>query len=230
MVVPELDDTAQLLLVELQKDDPEEVADALNTLSINLINDQAGQRAHTMKRQMLLGAPSLVVLSMQKWQNTEAVQYRGCWCIQELATNVTESSDTLNAIAASGGIEAVVNAMRLFSTSSTVQEAGCDALLEVSCPLSTGSPIEAGINRLVNEMGGVALALNAMKKFPENSDIQSSCCGFFANLATRKEYRKEMMQSGVVSAVAATLERQTDDKNVKEWSGEFMRLMFARND
>ena len=64
-----------------------------------------------------------VIQLMQKHQN-ESVQRKGCGALKNLASN----ADNRVKIAAAGGIESILNAMKQHAQHESVQEKGCGAL------------------------------------------------------------------------------------------------------
>lgn len=228
LVAPQLDETATLLLLDMQQDNPGEVDAAMNKLYNQLSEGGAVVKERSKKRQLLLGAPSLVALSMKKLIQNENVQWRGCQWITGMMYDEGNTTDRIQAIAAAGCIEAVVNAMISFPASRRIQGAGCEGLMNIVFHIDT--PIQVDINRLINAMGAVELILKAMKDFPDQDDdaIHETCCGFFANLSQKEEFRDVMMQSDVVSAVALSFDKHNAATGT--YASAFMRNMFAEKD
>lgn len=234
-VVPNLDNLAKLLLVDMQQDDLQQATAALSTLW-NEISDLTGDelRQANYKKQMRLGAPSLIALCMQKWQNESSVQAKGCGCLAELLhrghNNLNETGfSVFAAVKESGCIEAVINALRTFPDSAEIQEVGCRALMNVTTPIDDNF-FPSNIRRLVNEMDVVALTLKVVERFPNSPQIQETCCGMFSNLAEAEEFRPVMQEQKVVSVVAHMIEKYPDNGDIKAWGGFFMRSMFAQTD
>jgi hypothetical protein len=96
------------------------------------------------------GGIEAVVAAMRAHPGAEVAQYQGCdalaylVCYHPTATAAHPANQT--AVAAAGGIEAVVKALRAHPGSEKVQEMGCDALccLVHDHPVNTATAIAAG--------------------------------------------------------------------------------------
>ena len=223
---PEYSTMARLLHVEMQKDNPEDVATALHELGgvTNGGNDRANR-----DQAILLGALGFVLSAMRSWQHEESVQLYGCYCLTML-TFETEGMEV--ALVKSGGIETVVDALRTHFDKVGVQEHAFGTLINVFNSLqdddTRGAIVEAA-DRFVNKYNGVGLILSVMKHFADDVYIQENGCIVLSTLASKKEFRSSLMRA--VATVGTTLEKFEEiSDTVKTGGAIFMNRMFHVQD
>ena len=218
LLQPELTEIAKVVF-HMQKNDVEEVVAAMKKLdeALGEGNEDSEENA---KEAIKMGAHVVALGTMRKWQMHEDIQTNGCGILIELMYNC---DDAEGAVVQLGGLEAAINAMRVFPDSEHVNRRASRALRN----MYDESVRTSARRRFVDDLNGLPLLLRVMKKFPNQSGIQEDCCVVFYQLAQEKELRKPLVETGVVSAVATTMERHLEEKEVKEWADEFMKAMYS---
>lgn len=217
LVQPVLGEIPQLLFVEMQKENPDDVANAMIQLW-NRMRTSEEKRKAAIKS----GAHFLVPMTMRKWQQHEGVQRDGTFC---LCTIACASEDVLLLMFESGGMEAFVNSIRSFPSSEDVVGHGLSAIRNWLCQSDVTRKVIG--RRFVEDLNGIRLVLDAMSKFEDVSFLLQDCCMIFHELAKQKELRKPMIEAGVLSAVAGTIEKHLEDPLVKKAAGLFMKKMYS---
>lgn len=215
---PEFDDLSQLLLGDLQVDDSPSAAVALQKLGSLLKNK------HNVETSYALGAHVTLSVIMRKYPKDPEIQRWGCFCFSSMVR--TKYKPTI-AIAKSGGIEALVNAMRLLPDSYSIQTNGLLALENLISDLKrqNNRSAEAGkvTLRFVYELDGLQLIVQAMDRFPKETYLQSICCELCMLLVDKCKSRA-LKNAGVVMAVANAGENHPELAQVA-W--RFMNAFFG---
>ena len=202
----------------MQKENAKSALRSLKELE-SRIGNRANGREH-IEHACRLGGPSLVIVTLKKWQEEEEVQVVGCFC---LALMVRFGPDPGPAFEA-GGIEAALTAMTNFPDSERVNRAGCRMLVVSFCgrlPLKKAW-------WFVNDGNGIAWLTKVMKKFPRNADIQECCCNLFFKFSGPlwspiKDIKDIMIKEGVVGAVSSALERHPRSDGIRKAASDFMQ-------
>ena len=93
-----------------------------------------------------------------------------------------------------GGIEAVVEAMRMRPTDEKVQCAGCQALANLALPEANEACVAAA--------GGLVVVLAAMKQHPRHAKVQLYGCWALNHVtATHADIKKQARALGALAAV-----------------------------
>ena len=131
---------------------------------------------------------------MKHWQmaghgSSVGVQDAGCWALGNIASCeslglyfVGWNAENRIAIAAKGGIEAVVRAMGAHESSAEVQDAGCWALGNIASYVS-------GLRSQVREADAVPLVEMALSAFPNDWLLQYHGKLFLLKLGIRSVFR-----------------------------------------
>jgi hypothetical protein len=200
LVQPDLTDIPKLVLVDLQKDDVDVVATALKQL-FDLILTSNASWEENQKDAISFGAVAEVLRAMRKWQMHEAVQLNGCRCLGNLAYKSNHGKDL---IARSGGMEAVVNAMKVFPNHEHLNLIAAIALNKLFFDDSVRTSFG---RRFVEDLNGLGLLLTTLSNFQAHNKINEYCCGVLYQLAVESDLREAIVKAGVVSAVASAMER-----------------------
>ena len=216
IVYPAFDEIPRLLLVDLLQDSAKVVVGALDRL-IDLIklrdkNTLAVAQARR-KDALSIGAIAVIILLLPKWQSDE-VHWRA---LRLLTMLIFENEEAQRALARAGGVEACVNALRVYPKSLPVQVSACAALAIMF-------QLDDAKRRFVFELDGIRLVAEAMGNFHQSAYLQGNCCELLRSLARHEEYRDPLSKAGVVLAVSGALEHPDD--RVKDLAKEFMKTMF----
>ncbi|KAJ1463788.1 expressed protein [Baffinella frigidus] len=103
--------------------------------------------------------------------SSAGVQEQGCGALLNLAVN----AENQVAIAAQGGIAAVLRAMGAHASSAGVQEYGCRALCNIAWS-------DAGLRSQVRDAGAVPLVRKALAAFPGEVQLQEQGKGLLEKL------------------------------------------------
>ena len=209
LVEPKLREIPKLVLVDMQKDDPHSVIQAMNLLVDKTLDSDQGKLFQAVAVPKILDA-------MQKWQHHEGLQREACYCIRRICKH---DSDLSELMASLGGLEALVNAMIVFPTSVRIHEYALGAIRYVA---AEDSP---GLVRFMKGLKGIDLTLRAMESFQDNAGVQRACCRLFCSLACGPVSKKALAEAGVISAVATCMEENWENMSVMKAAGEFMDIM-----
>lgn len=182
---------AKSLFVDLQSKDGYQVLQGLQNLQsyvVDLSNNHA-------KEADLLGAGSIVVLTMQKWKTNALILQEGC-CFINAYANV--SSWGKNALLRSGGIEVVVKAMEDFPSDNqglykqAIRALGSLSFLPFSnnknsrCIFPGDAPANSDMRQawkpFISEHGGVDYIVSAINLFTDMPEDIANCAALLSNL------------------------------------------------
>ncbi|CAB9521673.1 expressed unknown protein [Seminavis robusta] len=211
-IVPELAEIPQIVMEEMMKTSPRQVAQAMDGRNDLLDNSNNNSEKH-IKEAFRFGAHTMVLAQMRRWSANEDVQMCGCFCIEKLAYMDEREPQVIDA----GAVEVVLSAMHKFPSSVGVQYGGCLALKNLLSGDSSSSQSTQTISaRFVQQLGGVLVVKHAMEANFEDTEIQSVCCDILRFLALKKQFLTAMLEAGVGGIVMKTLEHHwKKDKGVK---------------
>jgi hypothetical protein len=170
---------AKILMFDLQTNNPEEVADALQFLANSLWNHGGVEDAHR------LGAPAIVLATMRKFCFVERIQAHGCVCIQ-----VMSPSDVMLEL---GGVDWIAHILKMFPHSLMIQGSACGALAGVFVTMRSSQVV----HRFVYELCGVQMVVQAMKIYSDSAELQWFGCALLGSLATMSQsVRSALLQNG----------------------------------
>lgn len=221
LVQPQLEEIPKLIVVDMQKDNADDVAGAIKKLYDLLGTDDPDSKKN-QKLAIGLGAATVVIGALRRWQMNEGVQKEGCGCLIRLAYN---HCDGTSWIVQSGGVEALINAMKQFPDTSSVNSNASGGLRNL---FNDTSVRESSGRRFVEDLKGLELLLEAMKTFPNDAQLQEDCCVIFGAFATEKEMRDTMVRAGVLTAVSGAIERHFENENVRAQGEDFMQIMYSK--
>ena len=220
LVVVNLDIIPKLLFEGMVADDAKTVETAVENLA-DLFRLSADKRMEAHEA----GGHAVLVVTMQKWIRNESIQTSSCRCIQNMSCTNTEAKESFACI---GGLECIINAMRAYPSSQRVQRSGCGALMNLLSGSDDDSEmLDAMSQKFVNEYDGIALIVAAMKNYPDEIKIQLWGNGLFQNLAQVKEFRRELMRGGAVTAAGASMEKYPDEGPVLTYAAKFLKLLLV---
>ena len=235
LIEPVLSEIPKLLL-DLQKDNIQDVESALDQLEelISTEKDDAEKKRQeeNQREASSLGANYAILSTMRKWQHAEDVQCMACQSLRWLPNTLT----TTLAIIDLGGLEALVNALKLFPDSDPVQQTALDALGCLFWDLEEKGNILMKkmckhAERFVNELGGIELTVKGMDKFPDHEDIQHEGCALLCALSCLESIRKAMVKAGAARVVVAALEEHdsgsAESKRIQKNGKKCMQYLFA---
>ena len=217
-ILPEFDEIAGIVLDDLQKNDSDSVAAGLDKL-FTLLQSRGKKN---QRKAYHLGAHSIIATVMRRWPIIEDIQACGCQCLGMLAFYKTVP------VVKSGGVEAVVYAMKAFPISESVQSGGCCTLMNTlsGCD-SKSQAVKRVTYRFVKEMDGIPLILKALERFLDEDDVRQCGLGVFHNISLDKVLTEAMAKAGVLNTAVGILARYPEDEHVQEYTANIMTSMFG---
>lgn len=219
------DPIPELLFVRMQRKDVGEVVDALEALDeLISVNENAKQN---LEEATLVGAHTVVIMTMNKYPYQEDVQACGCFCLANLLHR--RYMMVRSATVRSGGMEAILTALSLFPHSNDVQCGGFTALVKLFAGLdedNASEEVQRAAHDFVHGLHGLELVATAMQEFPQSGTLQYGCCELCYRLALKKEFKAQLQAAGTVSAVGAAFETHRDHPGVNAVATAFMKLIF----
>jgi len=170
-------------LVEIQSDNEEEASSALEALR-QLMRSENLDATANRKEALSCGAHAILVPTMRKWQHNRDFQTFGSHCVQAVAQTNRQSAIVITKM---GGVEAILDALKIFSGEIELQKRATAALVNVFVAMPNSEVIQNAADRFVNEMDGVSTVTKAMKDFPDIVAYQNYTAMLFGNLATSQE-------------------------------------------
>jgi len=149
----------------------------------------------------------LVEYVMSKWLESAEVQHRGCRCLGRACHFKLTDEDVTgfsSIVITSGALKAVTRALKNYPSNLPVQECGCLPL----CNFLWSEKHRALY--VANELKCVPLVVEAMKKFPQESFLQSNACGIMERLACHEELKVLLVKAGVRTQLAMALDNHED--------------------
>lgn len=216
---PNLDEIPRLILVDLQKDNLEEIEQALKNLRQRINHGSDVSREEMRKDALLVGAPGVIIRNMQRWRRCPSIQVYGCQCLTNLSYSVLERKI---AVVNSGGVEAMVDAMKSLPEYLAVQHSAINALANILSRLPDVT------KRFVEEWQGLELIVRAQKRFLHDVGMQRSCCRIFFNLAFDSDIKEELYKAGAISSVGIAIEHHSEDVEVRRLGTKFMNKLFPQ--
>lgn len=214
------------LLVYMQEGDADAVINALATLIGSMPQDKEEFETEEWKQKrdwlMWTGAPAVTTLTMKKWKDHEQIQIGGFIFYTALTCGLECGP---SAIAACGGVEAIVDGLKAFPDSCDVQGSGFGALANIFAKLQVeGSPEVQAAHQFVEQLDGLNLVRTAMKNFPDK-ELQGRCCLLLGNLAMAKQLRKAL--ASVIVEVSCALRDHPEYGQVRRNGRSFMKIVLA---
>jgi len=228
-----LDDVSLILLDYVHSDFSEIVVKALGVLA-----DLCTESRDLHHQACYMGAPAIVVATMNKWSTDKLIQFK---CIQVMIAltvmgwkNSNTSDDKIQKIFwMMGGMETILSAMRTHQDSRSVQFYGCNAILSLlpSVGMEEETPDKFTMHigrRFVGDLKGVKIIIGAMIRFEDDRKVQEAGCSVLLKLATFMHHgkdRKMLFESGAMSAFSVALESHPNDENMHNYASMFMNLL-----
>jgi len=111
--------------------------------------------------------------TMERFWNHERIQHVGCGL-----TTILGAGQAKPFVLSSGGLAAVVNAMRYHPRSAVVQETGCGTLWSFAIVSSRSEPL----TQYVVQTGALSIILEAMWRFSGSEYVQRAACGALSSM------------------------------------------------
>ena len=204
------------LFVDLLKDDSDAVESALKELGklCAIKNKHWEKNRYTV---CFAGGAAIIPFVMKKWYGYKDVQAEGC-CV--LAIVLANHFDTAfnKAVRDSGGIDAILWAMKSYADDLDVQTRACEAIVNVLVAKQNATYI-------VEELDGVGLTIAAMRKFPDDVKLQMFASWVLRAMTTWDEFKNAIKEAGGRRALLDAIENHPDES--KEHTGDL--LMRARS-
>jgi hypothetical protein len=147
-----------------------------------------------------------VAASMSANLSDPRAQADGC---ETLRTIVQGNAANKTIIVSAGGLEAIVAAMRAFTSSLPVQETGCDVIFHLALVEQLRAPIVSA--------EGIVVVVGAMRAFAANSSIQQSGCSVLDDLSKIEANRAPIVSAGGIEAVQAAMRAHPTVANINSW-------------
>lgn len=210
------------LIMKLYSEEVEQVAADLEKLG-DLVDTKHKKSKENTDISMKLGAYTVVLLTMRKWQYNAQIQKWGCFYLTRLLSTTNDEAS----IVAMGGVEAILDAMTIFPDDEDINRFALNALM---CAFCSEQVFHDSAGRFVKQLDGVAKIVKCMKRNSTWDELQETACALFTNLARGKEIHKALLEGGAASAVAMAAEKNKGNKPIKEHALEFMKLVFSDDD
>ncbi|CAB9507581.1 expressed unknown protein [Seminavis robusta] len=234
-IAPKLDKIPHLFIVDLQKGSTDDVVAALKQIS-HLVNakdsdNPSDPAVKNWKEMQQLGPMTLVVLCMQKWPKAQSIQVWSCIALANMLDVSYSCGGGRAAMANSGGVEAVLSALKTFLDSAQLQSEALRALQNFfTCKQSDGESkvVLANFAGRFIELEGISLVVQTTKRFHDNVDLLFASCGLLYNLSLLEKHHDELVKHGAVEAVASIQKRHFGNEELKKEAEEFLAKMFTK--
>jgi hypothetical protein len=150
----------------------------------------------------------------------ESVHVQACLALRQCAGGATYNESEHKfalALAAAGGLRAVLDDMRAFPSSASVQEAACGALHRITRP--DENTVAAGSS------GGIEALVAAMSAHGAHAGVQERACGALANMAANADNKAKAGSTGAIEAVVAAMNAHGAHAHVQVYACWALRSM-----
>ena len=158
------------------------------------------------------GGIDAIVLTMKVLCSEAVVQEKACRVLYELAYNTRSLSIMVfhykDQIAAAGGIEALVAALKQHTSVSAVQEKACLVLRQMAFCDASRFRIAAA--------GGIEAILAALTNHPSEHAVQTQACWALWNLAVDYKHCMRILDAGAIETVRAAMNRHPSVPTVQK--------------
>lgn len=219
LVQPQLTVIPKLVL-DMQQDNIDVVLAGMDDLLL-LLQNQDGR--DNVKCSVGAGILLALVRVMGKWQKDEEIQTEACATLSYLSMYDTAGAYMFHFYHL-GGVEALVNAMKLFPRNRRIILDGIytldNSMLQSSPMIQGTSPAEESLGtiigrRFVKELGGIEIVLMAMEELSNISLVLKLCCRVLSRFSEEKEFRPHMWDAGAVPVLASVLEDNLENEDIK---------------
>lgn len=155
------------------------------------------------------GACLTVVIALKTYGHDALVAEFGCRAIFNLCGENTNVSD----LGSRGGCDLVVLTMQDHETNSRVVTEACLAIYGLAVKMKANRVHNGNTRKLVTK-GSIECVVGAMKRFPNNADIQRAGAMAICSLGRLDEYRGRLGAAGAVDVVLAGFTAHRDEEVV----------------
>jgi len=210
----------KILRVDLLKEDSNAVQSALTKLA-NLCSDSEDsvENRATVHRH---GGGFILSIVLRKWYGFSTIQAEGCRALQNASC---DNAAFRNSVKESGGLDAVIWAMKSYPDNLPVQTIGCGVLVNAV------DGVQKNAEYVVNTLNGADCIIAAMNKFPEDAMLQQYACGALDNLTEWEEFKDAVKQAGGRRALVEAIENHQDEskecvKELQLWATSAIKKLF----
>lgn len=170
--------------------------------------DDATRRAAGAK-----GGIAAVVRAMEEHVSNAGVQEAGCASLASLANlgakaEKGKGENNRTVIPARGGIEAVIRAMGVHSSSAGVQEQGCAALANLA--------VSDGNKATISAKGGIGAVIQAMQEHTPSAEVQKHGCKALSYVAlSNLQLRSMVRDAGALLLVEKAMSAFPDEEEIQ---------------
>lgn len=182
----------KLVFDDLQSGDADTVSDAAFDLAKHL------EEGRTDFVALEGGGHSLLAAAM-KWEDNENIMANLTFCVDQLAFEDWAGDSEISEIFLTGGMDLCVGAMVKFPHNKSIQRNVVEALVDFCC---NDQCCKERAEYVVNQLGGLALALTAMKAFPKCVELQENGCWFLHELCRHGFRNHALMKEEALGVVA----------------------------
>ena len=190
----------------ISKSDNENVIkDTMIKLADSLSEEE--QRPEKKRAFLCVGGPITIVTKLDKYTNNEYIESNGIRVLIN-ATWKDVNNQLRSAIADVDGIEAIVEAMTIYSASSEIQRRGLSALRNISI-------LKENAEKLVLEIEIIPMIIQTMTIFSDDVEVTTKACGLLKKLSSYEKLHKPMVDAKVVSALARAIEEHENNEDIQ---------------
>jgi len=200
--ISNLSPIAKFLGADLLTDNSNTVQSALNQLAKMCLdsNRESEENRATIHR---LGGASILPGILRKWYMFPTIQVAGCGALMN--ASYTRNAHFRYSLKESGGLDAIVWAMKSYPDKLKVQTFACGALGYAIFG------VKENAEYVVNTLNGIDLIVATMNKFPHDVRLQRYACGTLKLLTEWDEFKDSVKQSGGRRALVEAIENHKDE-------------------
>lgn len=179
----------------------------------------------TFQEFLLLGGHILLALTLRKWMHHVDIVTH-CCCLMARMIQKYEVGDRnfpiVRPLRRARCVDDMVTALAKYHASREVQLYGIAALGNLCSGSNHYSDASQAAQRLVNELDGVNLAVNAMKQFPQDEPTQEVVCCFLARLCFLGLGETPALKEKALLHVSEAVKRYPDNRIIEKNAAKFM--------
>jgi len=202
----------KILRVDLWKDDLNAVQSAVTQLADLCFSGNEAFKEENRATVYQFGGAVILPGILRKWYGFPDIQAQGIRALQNASIDAAFKNMSVKD---SGGLDAIIWAMKSYPDNYAVQTSACGALGNVF------HGVKEHAEYLVNTLNGVDWIVAAMKKFPHDAMLQLVACGMLDNLLEWDEFKDSVKQAGGCRALVEAIKNHQDES--KEYAENLQR-------
>ena len=189
---------------------------ALKRIAKYLLDKDNSKMAKKQEAFIQVGGHAFTVIVMKEHPHCKSLQRHGLWVLINLTYR---NASARAAVAKVEGIQAILTAMKRFSSDQNVISNGFGALSEVIIEN------EGNANILVTELGGIPFLIERMEEFRDVADVIKCACALLMSLSDFEHLRKMIVDAKAITALAHAIDSHEDEPHIQWYARKAIKKL-----